>query len=241
MGDRIVTRGKKIKRFWKAAKVLETAAGFTVTLDDRPLRTPAKAALILPSRALAKAVAAEWDAQRDEVDPLNMPLTRMANAAIDKVAVQRAEVADMLAAYGDADLLCYRATTPQSLVARQAAVWDPLLDWADEALGARLTPVAGIMHRPQDAGALAILAGRVHAFTPFQLAAFHDLVSLSGSLVIGFAATQGFLTPQALWECSRVDEDWQIEQWGQDDEAAAQSALKKQAFLDAIRFFQMSE
>ena len=235
-----MSRGKTIKRFWKAAHVTPSGADYTVTLDHRPLRTPAKAALALPSLALAQAVAAEWDAQVDRVDPRTMPMTRMANAAIDKVALQKAEVADMLAAYGDADLLCYRATSPKGLIARQAEEWDGLLDWAEAALGARLRPVSGVMHAPQDAQALAVLAAHVHDLTEFQLAGFHDLVSLSGSLIIGLAATRGHLTPQELWDRSRVDEDWQIEQWGEDDEAAAQSALKRQAFLDANRFFQLS-
>lgn len=229
------------KRFWKQATAAEVDGGWTVHLDGRPVRTPAKAALVVPTRAMAEAVAVEWDAQDEQIDPTSMPMTRAANAAIDKVAVQFAEVADMLAAYGDSDLLCYRATQPQGLIDRQADRWDPMLDWAAEVLQARLVPVSGVMHRPQDDAALQNLAKRVHGFTPFQLTAFHDLVSISGSLVLGFAATEGHLEGEALWDLSRLDEAWQEEQWGEDDEATEQAALKKQAFLDALRFFSMCD
>ncbi|MCI2401099.1 ATP12 family protein [Aliiroseovarius subalbicans] len=229
------------KRFWKQTSAVNTDEGWAVHLDARPVRTPAKSALILPTKAMARAIAVEWDAQEEKVDPTTMPLTRAANAAIDKVAHQHAEVADMLAAYGDSDLLCYRATHPQGLVDRQIAIWDPVLDWAAEALEARLIPVTGVMHAPQDSAALAPLSTRVHAFTPFQLAAFHDLVSISGSLILGFAVTEGHKSVSEAWDISRVDENWQEEQWGEDDEASALAAVKKQALEDAGRFFRLCE
>lgn len=227
------------KRFWKEAKVAEVEGGVTVVLDGRPVRTPAKAPLVLPSRALAEVVAAEWDAQQDEIRPETMPLTRMANSAIDKVMVQREEVADLLAAYGETDLLCYRAEGPDALTQRQQQAWDPLLDWADEALGARLTPVTGVIPAPQDPAALAALSERVHGFDAFQLAAFHDLVSLSGSLILAFFATEAIEDAETIWALSRIDEAWQAEQWGEDEEAAEHTALKKQAFLDAMLFFSL--
>lgn len=229
----------KARRFWKAADVLEIPGGFSVTLDGRPVKTPAKRRLAAPTRALAEAVAAEWDAQGEVIDPLSMPFTRTVNAAIDKVTVQQAEVARMLAAYGDADLLCYRAEGPSELVARQAAVWDPMLDWAESALGARLEVRSGVMHAPQPAAALARLSARTHALDPFELAAFHDLVSLSGSLILGFAATEDAAPPKAIWEMSRLDEIWQAEQWGSDEEAEAAAAIKESAFLHAKRVFDM--
>lgn len=225
------------KRFWKEARAAEAGAGWTVTLDGRPVRTPAKAAFEVPTRALAEACAAEWAAQGEVVRPETMPLTRTANSAIDKVRVQHAEVAALVAAYGETDLLCYRAAGPEALVARQAAAWDPLLDWAAAALGARLTPVAGVMHQPQDPEALARLAAATVALDAFELAAFHDLVALSGSLVIGFAAATGARGAEELWADSRIDETWQAEQWGEDEEAAAHAVLKRQAFLDAAHFF----
>ena len=229
------------KRFWKETAVVEVDGGFTVELDGRRVKTPAKAALTLPSRAMAEAIAAEWQAQEEEIDPSTMPVTRSANAAIDKVAIQHGEVADMLAEYGGSDLLCYRAAQPVELVARQAERWDPMLDWAEEVLGARLQPVSGVMHVAQDETALAHLRSKVHGLSNFEMAAFHDLVSLSGSLILGFAAVHGARPIEELWTLSRLDEDWQEEQWGVDEEAAEQAEIKKQAFFDADRFFKLSQ
>ncbi|QBF30141.1 ATP12 family chaperone protein [Thalassococcus sp. S3] len=229
----------KQKRFWKAASVIADADAFTVELDGRRLRTPAKQHLILPTSAMAETIAAEWAAQEDVVDPLTMPVTRSANAAIDKVTPQRTEVADMLAEYGDADLLCYRADGPEALAQRQADLWDPALDWAADYLGVRLLPRAGLMHEAQAPEALKRLSDRVHALGPFQLAAFHDLVSLSGSLILGFAVARNWKTADTIWQISRLDELWQEEQWGRDDEAHAASELKRDAFLHAKRFYDM--
>ena len=226
----------KPRRFWTEAAAVPVTGGYNVHLDNRPVKTPAKAPLVVPTEALAQALAAEWDAQEAQVNPATMPLTRTANSAIDKVAVQRAEVADMLAAYGDADLLCYRAEAPAELVAQQAAAWDPMLDWAEGDLGARLSPRAGILHAPQDPAALATLSARVHALDPFELAAFHDLVALTGSLVLGFAAFLTTWSADEIWELSRLDERWQEAQWGVDDEARQIEALKRAAFDDARRF-----
>ena len=230
----------KPKRFWKQAGAVEVDGGHSVQLDGRPVRTPAKAALVLPTRAMAEAIAAEWDAQDGEVDPMAMPFTRSANAAIDKVRVQRREVADMLAAYGDSDLLCYRAEAPAALAERQAEFWDPALDWAAAEFGPRLEARTGVVHRAQNPDALNGLAQPVHEMTEFQLAAFHDLVSLSGSLVLGFAAVHEERPIEAVWTLSRLDEEWQEEQWGVDEEAAEQAEIKKQAFLHAERFFRLA-
>lgn len=227
----------KAKRFWKESSVEAEEGGFAVLLDGRAVKTPAKRALILPTRAMAVAVAAEWDAQEGEINPQSMPVTKTANAAIDKVAVQHAEVADMLAAYGDADLLCYRADGPEGLVQRQAAQWDPMLDWAAEALGARLEPRTGVIHAPQDDAALQGLRAQTHALDAFELAAFHDLVSLSGSLILGFAAALDAKPIHEIWDTSRLDEIWQIEQWGKDDEAEELTAIKFASFLHAHSMF----
>ena len=227
------------KRFWKTADTVEVPAGYGVVLDGRPVRTPAKAVLHVPSVALAQEIAAEFDAQEDRIDPRTMPFTRMANAAVDKVSIQRSEVADMLAEYGDSDLLCYRADTPEELVARQNRQWDPLLNWAAQALNARLVPRVGVIHEPQDPAALSELRTRVHKMSAFELAAFHDLVSISGSLVIGFAAKERAVPATELWAISRVDEAWQEEQWGRDDEAHEMAELKKAAFLHADRFMRL--
>lgn len=230
----------KARRFWDAAQVVALEDGFTVHLDARPLRTPAKGALVVPTQALARAIAAEWDAQDEVIAPHSMPFTRSANAALDKVRPQHAEVAAMIAEYGDTDLLCYRATAPEALARRQAEAWDPLLDWAGAALGARLAPVAGVMHCPQQAAALARLRAQVAAQDIFALTALHDLVSLSGSLVIGLAA-QAHQAPLAdLWALSRLDESWQEAQWGRDAEAAAAAEIKRAAFLHAGRLHDLS-
>jgi chaperone required for assembly of F1-ATPase len=231
----------KQKRFWKKAETVPVTGGFTVHLDGRAIKTPVKAALIVPTRAIADAISAEWDAQQDLVKPQTMPVTRAANAAIDKVTPQFGEVADMLAAYGDSDLLCYRATTPDALTERQSALWDPLLNWAETALNAKLVTVAGVMHQAQSPTSLKELRQRTYALNAFELAAFHDLVSLSGSLIIAFAAIKGHLPPQTLWELSRLDEIWQQEQWGKDDEAQAAAAIKAEAFFAAKRFFDLCQ
>ncbi|CUH89638.1 ATP12 chaperone protein [Phaeobacter sp. CECT 5382] len=230
----------KQKRFWKEAKACEAEAGFTVELDGRRVKTPAKAALVVPSAAMAEAIAAEWDAQIEGINPETMPFTKSANAAIDKVANQHEEVADMLADYGDSDLLCYRADSPQELVMRQEQGWNPALDWADQTLGVRLDTRTGLLHQRQDERALAILRQSVHALNNFQLAAFHDLVSMSGSLVLGFAAAQDWRSADEIWRISRLDETWQEEQWGVDDEAKATENLKRTAFLHAKSFYDFS-
>jgi chaperone required for assembly of F1-ATPase len=228
------------KRFWKQAETVAAEGGFGISLDGRPVKTPAKATLVVPMQSMAQAIAEEWDAQVEKIDPGTMPMTRAANAAIDKVAIQFDEVADMLAAYGDSDLLCYRATDPQELIARQAEQWDPMLDWADATFGVRLTTCAGVIHVPQDVKGQARLAKELQVLTHFQLAAAHDLISLSGSLIIALAVMAKEVPPHEGWRLSRIDEDWQSEKWGDDDDANALAAIKKTAFLDAARFFEMS-
>lgn len=227
------------KRFWKTTETTRTDDGYGILLDGRPVRTPAKAVLYVPTEALAAQIAIEFDAQQDKINPATMPFTRTANSAIDKVAVQHAEVADMLADYGDSDLLCYRADAPDELVARQSEQWDPLLIWAADTLDAPLKPRVGVIHAPQDADALARLRTRVHAMSSFELAAFHDLVSLSGSLIIGFAARMQAMPAETLWDISRLDEIWQEEQWGADEEAQEMAAFKKAAFLHADHFLRL--
>ncbi len=225
------------KRFWAKASAVSCEGGFTVLLDARPVRTPAKAPLVLPTLPLANAIAAEWDAQTGLVIPATMPFTRTANSAIDKVAPQFDDVVALIADYGGTDLLCYRAPGPEPLVTRQATAWDPLLHWAATALAAPLQPTFGVMHVPQAAASLAALTGRVAAMTPFQLAAFHDLVAISGSLVLALAVTARHLDAETAWTLSRIDETWQAELWGTDEEAAELTALKHAAFLQADRFF----
>lgn len=227
------------KRFWTLTGISAVKDGYGVRLDGRPIRTPAKVPLILPTRALAEAIAREWDAQEDVIDPNSMPLTRAANSAIDKVTPQYDSVAGIVSAYGDSDLLCYRAEAPEALQQRQAAAWDPLLRWANDTYDAPLTVTGGVMHVGQAKDSLARLDAAVRAFSPWELTALHDLVALSGSLVIGLAAAAGAVPAPELWEHSRIDEDWQQEQWGVDEEAAEQAQLRQQGFLQAMHFLEL--
>jgi len=221
------------KRFWTEVTVAPDERGFAVLLDGRPVRTPAKTPFAAPNRAVAEAAAEEWRAQEGELRPDSMPVTRAVNSAIDRVATQIDEVRTIVAGYGGSDLLCYRAEGPAELVRRQGALWDPALAWAEAAFGARLFLGEGVMHVAQPERAVAALAGAVDGYSPLELTALHDLVAISGSLVLGLAVAEGAMTAEEAWRASRVDEDWQIEQWGEDAEAAEAAANKRAAFLDA--------
>lgn len=227
------------KRFWKEAQAVAVDGGFAVHLDGRAVKTPAKVALVVPTQRFACRIAAEWDAQEGAVNPASMPLTRLANAAIDKVAVQFDEVASMLAEYGASDLICYRAAAPEELVARQAQAWDPLIAWSAEKLNAPLIPVQGVMFQSQPATSLDKLAAQVRSMTPFELSAFHDLVSMSGSLILAFAVVKSHLSATEAWALSRVDECWQQEQWGVDEEAEELAEHKRRQFELASEIFDL--
>ncbi len=226
-----------MKRFWSETTVAQGASGFEIRLDDRPVKTPAKRLLAVPTEAVAVRIAAEWGAQEKTVDPMTMPWTRSANAAIDKVATQREEVARHLADYAASDLLCYRAEGPEALVARQAEAWDPFLDWVSDTFGARLKVTAGVMPVTQEPTDLERLAARMRGMSAFQLTGFNDLVTLTGSFVLGLAAAEKRDDPKALWARSRIDETWQIEQWGEDEEAVEAAEIKRIAFFHAADFF----
>jgi chaperone required for assembly of F1-ATPase len=228
-----------MKRFWSEVTVEAGAGGFAIVLDRRPLRTPGKAPCVVPTRALARTVAAEWAAVEGEVDPAEMPLTRAANSAIDRVIPEQDAVAAVIAAYGAVDLICYRAPHPQGLARRQAAGWDPLHAWADEALGAPLVSVEGVVHVAQAPESLTRLGAAVRAHGPWELTALHDLVSIPGSLVIGLAVSHGRLDAEAGWALSRIDEDWQIEEWGEDDEAEAVAGRRRLDFANAARLLEL--
>jgi chaperone required for assembly of F1-ATPase len=232
--------GWSAQRFWTDTRVEAVDGGFTVRLDGRAVKTPAKTLLVVPTRAMAERIAAEWDAQQGKVDPRTMPWTRSANAAIDKVATQFAEVATLLAAYGDTDLLCYRADGPAELAARQTDGWDPLLAWSATALDAPLTATVGVMPVGQPAESLARLTARITQMTAFQLTGFHDLVAISGSLVLALAVADRRLSAPEAWHLSRLDEHWQAEVWGRDEEAGALEAARHEDFLHAERFYRFS-
>jgi chaperone required for assembly of F1-ATPase len=229
-----------MKRFWQAATAVPVADGHGVALDGRPVRTPAGRPLLLPTADLASAVAAEWQAVDSELRPADMPLTGLANAAVDIVADDPAGFAASLARYAESDLLCYRAEHPPALVARQAAAWDPPLDWARRRFDIGFEVTAGIVHRPQPAVALARIGAAYAAFPPFALAALSPLVSISGSAVLPLALADGALDAEAAWAAALLDELFQAEQWGEDALAAASRADRARQFHAAAHFLALS-
>lgn len=225
------------KRFWTDVTVAADGDGFGIKLDARPVRTPAKRALVVPTEVIARHIADEWQAQQEVIDPQSMPWTRSANATLDKVAFQRDEVKAHLANYADTDLLLYRAEGPDALIERQAAQWDPILDWVLARYGAKFVQTAGIMPVSQAPEALQVVTREMDSMSDFQITAFHDLVSLSGSFLLALCVVEGQRDPGTTWDLSRLDEAWQIEQWGEDDEANEIAEVKKSAFLHAHEFF----
>jgi len=227
----------KPKRFWQDVSISKVGKGYAVFLDGRGVNTPAKAPLILPTLKLAEAVAEEWRAQIEVVDPAAMPFTGAANAALDKVTLQFEEVAGLVSAYAETDLFCYRAEAPRELVERQQRAWDPMLDWSRGALNAPLNIAHGVMFIRQPQKSINALRFRVNKFNPFELTALYDLVGLSGSLVAGLAVVDGHETPESVWDICQVDETWQKEQWGQDEIAEELTLGKRTKFLQAFKFF----
>jgi len=229
---------RAVKRFYETARTTEQGA---IELDGKPVRTPAGAPLILPTPALAEAVAAEWNAQGDKVDPRSMKLTGLANAAIDRVAPDTDHFARGLAAYGETDLLCYRAEAPPRLVERQSAAWDPILAWARRRYDVDFEVTAGILHRPQSPATVERLTHAVLARSAFELAALSPLVTISGSLVVALALAEGAIDLESAWAAAALDELWQAEKWGEDPEAAAALAARRSDFEAAHRFLTLLE
>jgi chaperone required for assembly of F1-ATPase len=225
-----------VKRFYEEAAAAPAAGGVAVLLDARPVKTPARAALEVPTEELAQAIAAEWNAQGEKIDPRTMPLTGLANAAIDRAAPDRATFAAGLARYGETDLLCYRAEGPRPLVERQAAAWDPLLAWARRRYDVDFAVTAGIIHRAQPAATVERLSAAVAARDAFRLAALSPLVTISGSLVVALALAEGEIGVDHAWIAGNVDEAWQAEQWGEDPLAAEPLENRRREFDAAYRF-----
>lgn len=221
------------RRFYKEAGVAEKDGGFVLTLDGRPARTPAKAPLALPNRPAGEAVAGEWAAQGAEINPATMPMTKLANSGIDGVARMRDDVVDEIVRYAGSDLLCYRAGEPPRLVQRQAEAWDPVLEWAREDLGARFFLAEGVMFIEQPSGALDAVRREVEAVRdPIALAALSTITSLTGSSLLAVAVARGRLSAAQAWAAAHVDEDFQMEVWGLDDDALERRA-KRWAEMDA--------
>jgi chaperone required for assembly of F1-ATPase len=228
-----------LRRFWTQAEAVAGEGGWGVELDGKPLRTPGKLPLAVPSEALARAIASEWNEAAEKVDPRVMPLTGLANAAIERVAPDAAGFAAGLARYGEADLFCYRAEGPAKLVERQAAAWDPLLAWARRRFDVDFVITQGINHVPQPAGTAEQLGHAVTAMDAFRLAALSPLVTIGGSLVAALAVAEEAFDAEPAWDAVSVDECWQIETWGDDAEAVAMLKERKRDWMSAARFLRL--
>jgi chaperone required for assembly of F1-ATPase len=220
------------QRFYTATGTNPVEGGHAVTLDDKPLRTPAGRVLVAPVLALAQAIAAEWEAQRAAIDPATMPLTRLANAIIDSVAETPGPVSAEIEKYLASDLLFYRAGGPEQLRERQDALWDPILGWAHEALGARFALAEGVVHVAQPDAALKAAAAAIPA-DPWRLAALHVITTLTGSALIALALLRGAITADVAWQAAHVDEDWNMAQWGKDEMAMQRRAFRHAEFAAA--------
>jgi chaperone required for assembly of F1-ATPase len=215
------------KRFYKHAEMHEAEGVFTLRLDGRPARTPARNPLAVRDPRLAQAIAAEWNGQGEHIDAAAMPVTRLANTALDGVAARLQEVRDDILAYAGTDLLYYRAGEPEGLVARQRGAWDPIVAWAERRFGGRFVLAEGVMHVPQPQAALAAIAAELAAIAePFRLAGLHLATNLSGSALIALALAEGAIDTEAAWAAAHVDEDWNISQWGPDAEAMHRRARR---------------
>jgi chaperone required for assembly of F1-ATPase len=216
------------KRFYQTVTVEPFEDGHRILLDGKPVRTPARHHLVLPAAALATAAAAEWEAQGETIDPARMPLTRLANTALDGVASDMQSVREDVLRFAATDLLCYRAPGPERLVDAQTAHWDPILDWASSTLAARFALAEGVMHVAQPREALAALSVHLGAIDePYRLTALHLATSLTGSALIAFALLKGAINPDAAWKAAHVDEDWNAELWGEDSEAIERRRLRR--------------
>jgi len=223
------------KRFYKAVSVAPVEEGFAVHLDGRPVRTPGKALLALPTEKSAALVVGEFDAQKESIDPVTMPVMRLANTAIDGVACDPQAVLEDILRFASSDLLCYRADGPQGLVDRQNELWDPVIDWARSALGARFHLAEGIIHVEQPRETIALLGQHLaQRNEPLRLAAIHVMTSLTGSALLALGVDFGELDGETAWLAAHVDEDWQIEHWGQDAEAMARRSFRKRDMMAAV-------
>ena len=217
------------KRFYKEVSTDRTDDGFRILLDGRPVRTPGKKLLAVPSQPIADRLRAEWDAQSEEIDPAKMPVTRLVNTAIDGVADNLDAVFDELVRFAGTDMLCYRADSPEGLVERQREGWDPIIRWAAEAKGARFILIEGVMHQEQPAPAIEAFSAALSAWRdPLALACVHTVTTLTGSALLGLAHAEGVVDADKAWSLAHIDEDWQIEHWGTDEEAFHRRELRRE-------------
>jgi chaperone required for assembly of F1-ATPase len=229
---RRATRAPQRKRFYKDIGTAATVGGFAVTLDGKPIRTPSRRKVVAPTSGIAAAIAAEWNAQGETIDPLTMPLTRFANS-VAEVTDRADAVADDVAKYLGSDLLFYRAGHPEALVAREAAFWDPVLAWAANALGAHFILSEGIVHVTQPEQAIKAARG-VFPADPWSVAALHLVTTVTGSALLALALLRGALDSDEVWAAAHVDDDWNVEKWGVDEEVAARRAARFMDFRAAV-------
>ena len=228
-----------MKRFWTDVSVGQETGGWSIALDGRPVRTPARASLVVPNKALAEAIAGEWRDVEGEIDPRAMPLTGLANAAIDRVAPDKDTFATGLARYAEADLVCYRADNPDGLVERQAESWDELLGWARRRFDVDFVTTSGVAHVEQPTATVERLAHAVASLDAFRLAGLSPLVTIGGSLIVALAVLEKAITPDEAWQAVSLDERWQLEQWGSDAEAEAALDNRRRDFMAAARFLEL--
>lgn len=228
-----------MKRVYREVRVAPAGDGWSILLDARTLQTPARAPLLLPGRGLAEAVAAEWDAQTEKVVPASMPLMQLAATAIDRTSRQRRQVIDEVVGYAGTDLVCYRAERPPELAARQSAIWQPLVDWVALRFDAPLLVTTGVVPKAQPAAVIAAIRAAIESLDDFALTALHGATTACGSAAIGLALLERHLDAEAAWGASQLDETFQIEQWGEDAEAAARRAALKRDIEAAATFMNL--
>jgi chaperone required for assembly of F1-ATPase len=228
-----------VKRFYETVSVAIVDDGYVVELDGRVIRTPLKDPLTLPTKALAEKIAAEWDGQGDEVDPKSMPFTQLSNGAQDLLGQHREQVIDTLVGFIDADLICYRASNPNDLVARQTAHWQPLVDWFADEFGVALKVTDSLALIKQDVRLAPVLRQKIQSHNNLQISALHELATISKSISVALAVTAGRLNVEQAWAVARVDEDFQISRWGEDEEAVEHARLLRQSFDEAALLWQM--
>lgn len=227
---------RQARRFYKTVAVTPERG---IALDGKPVKTPKKVLLVLPTQELAQAVAVEWEVQGEKINPATMLLTKLANTAIDRVGSEKARILAEMADYAASDLVCYRADRPPDLVARQDSHWNPVIAWASTALDALFVATPGVMHRPQPPEVLHAVGSTMAALNNYEIAALHNIMTITGSALIALMLARGQLSADAAWAAAHVDEDFQIGNWGEDAEAAHRRAARYKEFVSCCRFLQL--
>ena len=230
------------KRFWRVVsiKLDDKLHGYKITLDEKILNTPCKRPIVMPTKKMADLVVSEWVSIKREINPEEMPYTRFVNSSIDKIEPQLNDIRKLLLEYGDCDLVCYRAESPQVLIDRQELAWGGIIEWAKKELNVHLKVFNGVIHSSQPIKSILELEKHIFELSVFQLCALHELVTISGSLILSLAVTKGFLSENTAWEASQVDEQWQTDQWGIDIDAQTVCEEKRASFFHAAQFFKVS-